>query len=77
MHFVVGRSVMLEHSTKTGPKQLSHMLTSHAGEIFIHSLVTFRSILEDPPSIIEGPGGRLTDYRIQVGCSDDDDIKIG
>lgn len=60
-----GRSVMLEHSTKTGPKQLSHMLTSHAGEIFIHSLVTFRSILEDPPSIIEGPGGRLTDYRIQ------------
>ncbi|ESN94809.1 hypothetical protein HELRODRAFT_193797, partial [Helobdella robusta] len=61
-----GRSVMLEHqSGKSSLKVISHMLTSHAGEIFIHSLSTFRSILEDPPSISEGVGGRLTDYRIQ------------
>jgi len=42
------------------------MLTSHGGEIYIHSLVTSRSILEDSPSISEGAGGRLTDYRISV-----------
>ena len=40
------------------------MLTSHGGEIFIHTLNISRSILEDPPSISEGPGGRVTDYRI-------------
>ena len=45
---------------------ISHMLTSHGGEIYIHALVTSRSILEDPPSISEGAGGRLTDYRISV-----------
>jgi len=43
---------------------MSHMLTSHGGEIFIHTLSSSRSTLEDPPSISEGPGGRVTDYRI-------------
>ena len=43
---------------------MSHMLTSHGGEIFIHTLNIARSVLEDPPSISEGPGGRVTDYRI-------------
>lgn len=38
-------------------KILSHMLTSHAGEIFIHTLGVARSVLEDSPSISEGPGG--------------------
>ena len=35
-----GRSVMLEMPSKTrsGAKVLSHMLTSHGGEIFIHTL---------------------------------------
>lgn len=59
-----GRSVMLEMPKKSGTKTLSHMLTSHGGEIFIHTLSISRSILEDPPSISEGPGGRVTDYRI-------------
>jgi hypothetical protein len=38
---------------------------SHGGEIFIHTLSPARSILEEPPSISEGPGGRVTDYRIR------------
>ncbi|XP_052780061.1 integrator complex subunit 13-like isoform X2 [Mya arenaria] len=59
-----GRAVMLEQPRKTGIKVTSHMLTSHGGEIFIHTIPTGRSILEDPPSISEGPGGRVTDYRI-------------
>ena len=61
-----GRAVMLEQPRKTGVKVISHMLASHGGEIFIHILPTSRSILEDPPSISEGCGGRVTDYRITV-----------
>jgi len=61
-----GRAVMLEQPRKSGLRVTSHMLTSHGGEIFIHSIPTGRSILEDPPSISEGPGGRVTDYRIPV-----------
>lgn len=59
-----GRSVMLEMPRKSGGKITSHLLASHGGEIFIHSLSTARSVLEDPPSISEGGGGRVTDYRI-------------
>jgi len=60
-----GRSVMLEMMRRTSnTKIISHMLTSHGGEIFIHTLSFCRSTLEDPPSISEGPGGRVTDYRI-------------
>ncbi|KAG7255353.1 hypothetical protein CRUP_013133, partial [Coryphaenoides rupestris] len=40
------------------------MLSSHGGEIFLHVLNSTRSTLEDPPSISEGCGGRVTDYRI-------------
>lgn len=61
-----GRSVMLEMQRRsTGAKTISHMLTSHGGEIFIHTLSSNRSILEEPPSISEGSGGRVTDYRIR------------
>ncbi|KAF5295180.1 hypothetical protein FQR65_LT10568 [Abscondita terminalis] len=59
-----GRSVMLEMPRKSGGKITSHLLASHGGEIFIHTLCTARSVLEDPPSISEGCGGRVTDYRI-------------
>ncbi|XP_014479751.1 PREDICTED: protein asunder homolog isoform X1 [Dinoponera quadriceps] len=59
-----GRSVMLEMARKTGGKTISHLLAAHGGEIFIHTLSTARSVLEDPPSISEGCGGRVTDYRI-------------
>ena len=44
---------MLEMPRKSGSKLLSHMLTSHAGEIFIHTLNISRSVLEDPPSVTE------------------------
>ena len=55
---------MLEMQKRgSNTKIISHMLTSHGGEIFIHNLSTSRSALEDPPSISEGPGGRVTDYR--------------
>ncbi|XP_038061672.1 integrator complex subunit 13-like isoform X2 [Patiria miniata] len=59
-----GRQVMLEQPRKSGTKVISHMLASHGGEIFLHCLTTARSSLEDPPSISEGCGGRVTDYRI-------------
>lgn len=62
----LGRAVMLEQPRKSGTKVISHMLASHGGEIFIHSINTARSLLEDPPSISEGCGGRVTDYRINV-----------
>ena len=55
---------MLEQPRKVGSKVISHMLASHGGEIFLHCLATSRSSLEDPPSISEGCGGRVTDYRI-------------
>uniref|UniRef100_A0A8C5MU85 Integrator complex subunit 13 n=1 Tax=Leptobrachium leishanense TaxID=445787 RepID=A0A8C5MU85_9ANUR len=58
------RSVLLEQPRKSGSKVISHMLSSHGGEIFLHTLSSSRSILEDPPSISEGCGGRVTDYRI-------------
>lgn len=57
---------MLEQPRKSGAKILSHMLTSHGGQIYIHQLSTGRTILDDPPSISEGAGGRVIDYRIQV-----------
>lgn len=66
--FPTGRSVLLEQPRKSGSKVISHMLSSHGGEIFLHVLSSSRSILEDPPSISEGCGGRVTDYRITVRC---------
>ena len=57
---------MLEQPRKTGTKVISHMLTSHGGELYLHVLAIQRSCLEDPPSISEGCGGRVTDYRISV-----------
>lgn len=37
-----GRSVMLEMIRKSGGKVTSHLLASHGGEIFIHTLSTAR-----------------------------------
>lgn len=59
-----GRSVLLEMPRKTGGKLTSHLLSAHGGEIFIHTLRITRSCLEDLPSISEGGGGRVTNYRI-------------
>ena len=72
MYYVpTGRAVMLEQPRKTLPRTISHILASHGGEIYIHALTVARSILEDPPSISEGCGGRVTDYRITVSWSMD------
>ena len=60
---------MLEQPRKSGAKVISHMLSSHGGEIYMHVLSTSRSLLEDPPSISEGAGGRITDYRINVSVN--------
>lgn len=59
-----GRSVLLEMPRKTGGKLTSHLLSARGGEIFIHALQITRSCLEDLPSISEGAGGRVTDYRV-------------
>lgn len=62
-----GRWVMLEMPKKTPTqhtKVMSHMLAAHGGDIYIHTLLTARTVLEDPPSISEGQGGKVTDYRI-------------
>lgn len=64
VHHVCKRFCLIRY--RSGSKILSHMLTSHGGQIYIHQLSTGRSILDDPPSISEGVGGRVTDYRIQV-----------
>lgn len=58
-----GRSVLLEMPRKTGGKITSHLLSAHGGEIFIHSLNISRSVLEDSPSISEGVGGKIVNYR--------------
>lgn len=42
----------------------SHLLSAHGGEIFIHTLHISRNCLDDLPSILEGGGGKVTDYRI-------------
>ncbi|KAK9497051.1 hypothetical protein O3M35_004435 [Rhynocoris fuscipes] len=58
-----GRAVMLEVIRQNG-KALSHLLAARAGQIYMHSITIGRSALEDPPSISEGAGGRVVDYRI-------------
>lgn len=57
------RTVLLEMPRKTGGKITSHLLTDHGGEIFIHSLNISRSVLEDSPSISDGVGGKIPNYR--------------
>ena len=36
----------------TGGRTASHMLAAHGGEIFLHSLLIVRTIIEDPSCII-------------------------
>lgn len=62
---------MLEMPRAKSGKFMSHMLSSHNNELYIHTLSTSRSILEDPPSISEGTGGRVTDYRCVYLCCRD------
>ena len=41
-------------------------ISMHTGGIHLQSIPSSRSYLDDPPSISEGWGGRVTDYRITV-----------
>lgn len=59
-----GRSVLLEMIKQGGGKSMSHVLKSYNGEIYIHTVSSGRTVLEDPPSISEGPGGKVTQYRV-------------
>uniref|UniRef100_A0A914WNF2 Protein asunder n=1 Tax=Plectus sambesii TaxID=2011161 RepID=A0A914WNF2_9BILA len=70
-----GKNVMLEVARKPGTaaaavspnvsgRLISHLLMCHDGIIYVHSMALGKGIFEDPPSISEGPGGRVTDYRI-------------
>lgn len=61
---LTGKTVNLEMNRYKNFKLMSHMLQSHNSELFIHVLSCTRSLIEDPPSISEGIGGRITDYRI-------------
>ena len=45
------------------------ILLFSAGVVFIHCIPTSRAYLDDPPSISEGWGGRITDYRIAVSTN--------
>lgn len=47
-----------------GGKSISHVLKSYNGEIFIHTVSSGRTVLEDPPPISESPGGKVAQYRI-------------
>lgn len=58
------KSFILFVNSETGGKITSHMLSAHGGEIFIHTLHTSRSCLDDLPSILESNSGKVTDYRI-------------
>lgn len=49
--------------------QLYNTYFTHAGGIHLQSIPGSRSYLDDPPSISEGWGGRVTDYRITVCMS--------
>lgn len=59
-----GRSVLLEMIKQGGGKSMSHVLKSYNGEIYIHTVSSGRTVLEDPPSISEGPGGKVAQYRV-------------
>lgn len=61
-----GRTVMLEIFKSKSNRMTTHFLSSHSGELYIHSLATSqqRSSIVDPPSIADSLGGRVTDYRL-------------
>ncbi|XP_065837773.1 integrator complex subunit 13-like isoform X3 [Oscarella lobularis] len=60
-----GRAVLLE--SKHSHKSVQYALVCHGGTVHLHCYISasVRSHLEDPPSISEGFGGRVTDYRIK------------
>ena len=61
---MTGRQTATKSSSSTHPKLTSHSLQSLNGELYINVLNCTRSPIEEPPSISEGVGGRVTDYRV-------------
>lgn len=61
-----GRQVLLEIFKSKSNRIATHVLASHNGELYIHSLATTQPklIVGDPPSINENLGGKVADYRM-------------
>lgn len=61
-----GRAVMLEIFKSKSNRMTTHLLASHNGELYIHSLATLHQKFNigDPPAISEHLGGKVGDYRL-------------
>lgn len=61
-----GRQVMLEISKSKSNRMTTHILASHGGELYIHSLATsqHKHNFGDPPSIGDNLGGKVGNYRM-------------
>lgn len=61
-----GRAVALEIFKSKSNRMTTHILASHNGELYIHSLATAQQRLNvgDPPSIVDSLGGKVADYRL-------------
>lgn len=62
-----GRTVMLEIFKSKNQRMMTHFLSGHNGELYIHSLATSsqnKSALAEPPPISDSLGGKVSDYRL-------------
>ncbi|KAL4127372.1 hypothetical protein QTP88_011546 [Uroleucon formosanum] len=63
------RSVLLETIEQNGGTTISHVLKSYNGEIYIHAVLSGRTVFEDLPSISDDPGEKVTQYRVADFCN--------
>ena len=59
-----GRHVMLEIFKSKSNRMTTHVLASHGGELYVHSLATNQKLNIDSPSISDSLGGKVGDYRV-------------
>lgn len=60
-----GRQVLLEIFKSKSNRVTTHVLASHNGDLYIHSLATHNKMnLGDAPSISDNLGGKVGDYRM-------------
>jgi len=60
-----GRAVMLEIFKSKSNRMTTHILASHNGELYIHSLAAQQKLnMGDPPASCDNLGGKVGDYRI-------------
>lgn len=50
----------------SGNRVITHMISCKGSDIFLHALGVHRCPFEDPPGLTDSPGGKVTDYRINV-----------